>query len=99
MLYLHKINGFSYTLGLIPINWFWATSTNGTKTTTACAGISKYHEGCSAGPPTLTHIWTIATFTNSMKTVCIYKIADMFVIFANRKLDAKPIGFLGPGFI
>src|SRR6478752_6615516 len=95
MFYFHKKNCFGYTLGLIPINRVRTTSGYGTKTTTACACISKYHKGGGASSPTLTHIWAIATLTNCMKTMCIYKIADMFIIFPDRKFDTEPVGFFG----
>jgi|SRR5688572_20626240 len=87
------MDGFSYSLRLIPIHFPRSSRSHRTKATAPRTDISEYHESSRTGTPTFTHIGTIATLANCMKLVRIYQSADMFVILTNRKFYPEPVRF------
>src|SRR5438128_1311981 len=91
MLHLHQVNGFSNSLWLIPVNSLRTTSGYRTKTAAAGTYISQYHKGGRAGTPALSHIRTVTTFTNSMKLMRVYQVANIFIALSYGKLYPQPV--------
>src|SRR5215471_10134180 len=91
------MNRFGNPLRLIPVNRIRSARSNGTESTTSCARIAEDHKRSRACSPTLTHVRTITTLANCVQSMTVDKIANVFVIFADREFYPKPIGFFGFG--
>ena len=97
MLDFHQEDRFRDTAWLVFIIFIGTPRLHGTEGARTRTHIAKDHEGSRAGAPAFAHVGAIAALADGVEVVGIDEMADLFVLFTDRQLYAKPVRFAGAG--